>query len=312
MSEIYIVTGANSGLGLDSVRRLALMPSTKKVYMGCRSEDKALTAIASLKSVDPKKLQYLHFDASASKQDIFQIVHSINEEDEISGLLLNAGGIGHDKTKKPSGPNDVLDIHQINLIGHVQLVEILKPKMAEGCKIVFAGSEAARGVPMMMIGNPKMGDTSEWYEKQLKGNFRGFDPMAVYAKTKGFAALYFAEWARQNPKYKVWVVSPGGTSGTAALSADAVPGHFKAMMPIMMPVMKVIGVMHPLEDGTDRYIQVLAGVHDYPSGTFIASKRGTTGEMIDQATLRSGKKYGSQIKQQAAFKALSPYAMPVV
>ena len=27
MSEVYLVTGANSGLGLDSVRRLALMPS---------------------------------------------------------------------------------------------------------------------------------------------------------------------------------------------------------------------------------------------------------------------------------------------
>lgn len=312
MSEIYLVTGANSGLGLDSVRRLAMMASTKKIYMGCRTEAKANQAIASLKGlVDTSKLQYIHFDASASKKDIFRIVDSL-EGVRLSGLLLNAGGIGHDKSKKPSGPNHVLDIHQINLIGHIQLVEALKSsqKMVNGCKIVFSGSEAARGVPMMMIGKPKLGETSAWYEKQLKGEFRGFDPMAVYAKTKGFAALYFAEWARQNPEYKVWVVSPGGTSGTSALSADAVPFHFKLMMPVMMPVMKAIGVMHPLEDGTDRYIQVLTGDNQYPSGSFIASKHGTTGKVGDQTLLRSGKQYADRRRQKAAFDALAPYALP--
>lgn len=121
--------------------------------------------------------------------------------------------------------------------------------------------------------------------------------------------MYFAEWARQNPDYKVWVVSPGGTSGTSVLSADAVPAHFKVMMPVMMPVMKAIGVMHPLEDGTDRYIEALTGKNDYPSGSFVASKRGTTGKVADQTSLRSGKKYADRKKQKAAFVALYPYAV---
>ena len=72
----------------------------------------------------------------------------------------------------------------------------------------------------------------------------------------------------------------------------------------MMPLMKAIGVMHPLEDGTNRYIEALTGKNDYPSGSFIASKRGTTGKVADQTTLRSAKKYGDKNLQKAAFDAL--------
>ncbi|CAB9511368.1 short chain dehydrogenase [Seminavis robusta] len=273
MSEIYLVTGANSGLGLHSVRRIAMMPSTKKIYMGCRSENKASVAIDSIKGME-----------------------GVDRCDQAS-------------TQKPVGPNQVLDIHQINLIGHVQLVEALKPKLAQGCKIVFSGSEAARGILIMMIGTPKLGGTSDWYRNQLEGKFPGYDPMDVYAKTKGFAALYFAEWARQNPKYSVLVVSPGGTSGTSALNADAVPAHFRLMMPVMMPLLKAMGVIHNLEDGTDRYIQALTGKYDeaFQSGSFVASKRGTTGEVCDQTELRSGKMYADTVKQKVAFEALSVY-----
>jgi NAD(P)-dependent dehydrogenase (short-subunit alcohol dehydrogenase family) len=316
MSQIYLITGANGGLGLDSVRKLAILPATKMVYLACRSEDKANAAIEKLvttSNVDDNKLQYVHFDACASKADLAKITKAIDLP--LNGVILNAGGVGGDTTGEPAGVNSVLNIYQMNVIGNIQLVEVLRDakQLASGCRIVYSGSEGARGVPMMMIGDPDMGDTSEWYKQHVTGQDKEsgrYDSMSTYAEVKGVAALYWAAWARRNPSYHVLCVSPGATSGTEVLGAQAVPLHFRVMMPVMKPFMQLIGVFHSLEAGSQRYIDAVLGTEDmaqFASGTFVASRKGTTGEVCDQATLEAGSKYGDHKKQEAAFEVLAAY-----
>jgi NAD(P)-dependent dehydrogenase (short-subunit alcohol dehydrogenase family) len=316
MSQVYLVTGANGGLGLDSVRKLAILPATKTVYLACRSEDRANEAIEKLvttSNIDEDKLQYVHFDACASKTDLATITKAIDLP--LNGVILNAGGIGGDTSGKSTGVNNVLNIYQMNVIGNLQLVEILRDakQLASGCRIVYSGSEGARGVPMMMIGDPDMGDTSEWYQQHLTGQDKDsgrYDSMSTYAEVKGVAALYWAAWARRNSDYHVLCVSPGATSGTEVLGAKAVPLHFRVMMPVMKPVMQLIGVFHSLEAGSQRYIDAVLGTEgmaQFASGTFVASRKGTTGEVCDQATLEAGSKYGDHKKQEAAFEVLAAY-----
>ena len=43
----------------------------------------------------------------------------------LDGLLFNAGGLGHDTSGKPTGPNQILDMYQINILGHIHLLEAL-------------------------------------------------------------------------------------------------------------------------------------------------------------------------------------------
>jgi NAD(P)-dependent dehydrogenase (short-subunit alcohol dehydrogenase family) len=43
-SQVYLITGANGGLGLDSVSKLAILPATDGLPRLC-SEDKANAAI---------------------------------------------------------------------------------------------------------------------------------------------------------------------------------------------------------------------------------------------------------------------------
>lgn len=80
--KTYLVTGANQGLGLEAVRQLALLPQTKRVYMACRTESKALAAIKKLveenssnRGIDKNKLVFVSFDASDSKEMIAKKNH---------------------------------------------------------------------------------------------------------------------------------------------------------------------------------------------------------------------------------------------
>lgn len=318
MSKTYLVTGANSGLGLETVRQLTLLPDTKRVYMACRSEQKATAAIKQLAvvhGINTKKLQYIHFDASASSQDIVAAFTTLSGA-KLDGVVMNAGGIGHDSSGLPVAPNQVLDVHQINIIGHIQLLEMLVSQRllsAEGCRIVFSGSEGARGVPSMGVAKAVMGSEVKWYTDQLKGKYHGHDPMKAYVTTKGIGALYFAAWARRHKEYHVLTVSPGATVGTEALKADAVPKLFKVMIKVMGPVLKTAGVMHPVHEGAARYVRAVTGKKDmatFPSGTFVASKSksGATGKVGDQSKIPAGNQFGDVSKQELAFAALQDYA----
>ena len=73
--KVYLVTGANIGLGLDAVRQLALQKDTKTVYLACRTKSKAL------KAIDRAHVVVGMFDHQGAAFDV--------------GVPVKVGGIGH-------------------------------------------------------------------------------------------------------------------------------------------------------------------------------------------------------------------------
>jgi NAD(P)-dependent dehydrogenase (short-subunit alcohol dehydrogenase family) len=333
-NKIYLVTGSNIGLGLDAARQLALKEETKRVYLACRTESKALAAIASLVkdySIPKEKLVFVPFDASASKETISTKIlaallpnndpHDDNKN-KIDGLIFNAGGMGYDNSGRAIGPNKVLDMFQINLIGHIHLLDALQSNnylKPNETAVVYSGSEVARGVPVMAMSAPKLPKSLDGYKKVINGTTSSssskkqqkLDTMELYGQVKAIAALYWAAWARGNPQYYVISVSPGATHGTAIAGHKSIPKAMRAVFPAAFRVMGFLGMAHPVEVGAKRYVDAVdreGAFEQFESGSFVASAHGVSGRVKDQTKHPRGARFADIKQQDIVYNAVQAFA----
>ena len=335
MSKVYLVTGANSGLGKETVKQLAALPTTATVYLACRSFDKATRAIKDLsETVDTNKLQYLHFDASCSQAEIAKGVvtlqqgqHSDNDHTttttttrslastpaKIDGIVMNAGGWGVDSSNRPIRPNGVIEMVQINLLGHIHLLEALQRQssLQDNCRLVYSGSENARGVLFgLIVPSPRfLHSTADSIQQQLVSRT---NILLSYCAVKGLAALYFAAFARQQQQqqqYRVLTVSPGFTVGTAILEQPGAPLQLRMIPTMVKKVGLWLGIAHNVSVGARRYVEAVTGLWDerFQNGAFVASARLVSGPVCDQTELPSGQQYSDRKVQDLVYRVLRKY-----
>lgn len=310
--KVFLITGANQGLGFDAARQLSLLPETKKVYLACRSESKAVSAIDRLVSdhgILKEKLAFVLFEAADSREDITKAI-SLPKDEQFDGILFNAGGMGHDSSGQPVGPNNVVDMYQINLLGHIHLLDALKPYLIpHKTTIVVSGSEMARGLPSMGTPPPNLPCTVDEYKALMTGSkFDKFDGSREYGIVKAMAALYWAAWARQHPEFHVLTVSPGFTRGTSFGSHKSLPPVAKFFYPVLLAVTGVFGISQPLEQGAKIYVDSLTGQGDFSSatsGSFLAAADGkASGPLSDD----QGVVFKDTNVQDVVFAAVQSFA----
>ena len=301
MNKTILITGANAGIGKESARQLALVEGTEKIILGCRNETKALAAKAELESLTGKHIfEILIIDVS-SIESVQKAV--LRLQSPIDALIMNAGGMGG-KTPGAKTKDGVTHLFASNVLGHIVLLdELLSAKKLNNVAL-FAGSEAARGVPKMGMKRPKLETSSvEEFASIADGSFFGnkFDPMQAYGPVKYMAAMSLMSTARKNPDVRILSVSPGGTNGTDV--ANDMGPMMKFMMKTLGPtLMPIMGMMHKLEVGAKRFVDGIAD-EDYKSGVFYASKANVlTGKVIDQAELFTD--FGNETYQDNANAAV--------
>ncbi|KZK98327.1 SDR family NAD(P)-dependent oxidoreductase [Pseudovibrio sp. Ad26] len=281
-----LITGANTGLGREAARQLAKTSSIEKIYLACRNVAKARAAKAALEA--------------EAKRDIFEIIlMDVMDPDSVrqaisqmtapvDALILNAGGVGG---RSPNGmtAHGVTNIYAVNLLGHVVLVDEMLERQLITSTVLYAGSEAARGIPKMGVARPVLKEASV-DEFRAIADGRTFteksDPMDAYASVKLIGALWMSSMARQHPHIRFVTMSPGGTTGTNGF--DDMPFlkriFFKHVGGVLMPL---LGMMHGVEDGAKRYVDCILDPK-FKSGVFYASAgEGAVGKLTDQATLYS-------------------------
>ena len=285
MIKSVLITGANAGIGKECARQLALRKETEKIYLACRNEERAKAAKQSLEESTGKSIFEIVLMDVSNIDSVKSAVDSLKEP--IDGLVMNAGGMGG---KNPGEKNSdgVIQLFAVNVLGHVVLLnELLKAKKLTKVAL-YAGSEAARGVPAMGMKRPKLKTSSvDEFASICNGSFFGkkIDPMVAYGHVKYVAAMWMSSVARQNQDIRFITMSQGGTSGTDVM--NDLPAFMKCMFTLSLRLMHLFGLMHKLDVGAKRFVDGLTD-ESYKSGVFYASKKSVpTGPLVDQGTIFS-------------------------
>lgn len=285
MNKSILITGANSGLGKESARQLAMINETEKIYLACRNLTRAEEAKQSLeKSTGRSIFEILIMDVS-DPDSVRSVVAGM--EKPVDALIMNAGGMGgKNPLNKTSTGVTALFAH--NVLGHVVLMdELIKANKLNNIAL-YAGSEGARGVEQMGMNRPSLKTSSEdEFSAVIDGTFfsEEIDPMEAYGYVKYIAALWMSSEARKNPNLRFITMSPGFTKGTAVMN-DLPPNKRFMFKYIMLPIVAPLkGMVHKLGKGAKRFVD---GINNdsYSSGVFYASKANKlVGPVIDQSTI---------------------------
>lgn len=131
--KVYIVTGANTGVGKEVARML--YSKNAKVYVAARSEGKAKTAIDDIKATTPMStgsLVFLHLDLSDLNKVKSSAQNFLAQETKLHVLFNNAGLMGSDPlTKTTQGHEMALGV---NCIGTFLFTELLTPTLIQTAK----------------------------------------------------------------------------------------------------------------------------------------------------------------------------------
>lgn len=214
-SEVILITGANTGLGLEIVKALCNSPKPYTILVGCRTASKGETAIDEAKKLYPSTkstLSVIEINL-ASDQSIEQALDTITSTHGRIDALINNGGaqfdqeISADKMSIRAAWNASWDI---NVSGTQVLTTLAVPLLlkSSNARLIFMTSgtstlteteSTANEMLQRLNGSPPAG----W--PKSAGNLQG------YRSAKCGLNMMMREWTRilRNDGVKVWSVSPG-------------------------------------------------------------------------------------------------------
>jgi len=206
--KVFIVTGANSGLGKELTKFLGSRGA--KVFMVCRSQERAEAARQEiLKEFGDAKLEILLGDVG-TEGDVRRIWTEFSGSNKtLDGLVLNAGALLNEKKLTKDGVEVTLASHLLfgsYLFGSLAL-PMLSTSSGRRLLVTSAG--------MLQYPFPDW-DTAA----SLKGTYDG---VARYSQMKRGQVILAKRWADQTPGVKTVSVHPGWakTTGTdEAFGAD--------------------------------------------------------------------------------------------
>ena len=284
--KTILITGANTGLGKEMARQLALRGDFERIYLGCRNPEKAERAKQDLETVTGRKIFEVVIIDLEDLASVRAAVAAVGAP--LNALVMNAGGTGG-PTPAALTQDGVTEMFAQNVLGHVVLLEELLAAGLLTDVAVLVGSEAARGVPKLRIARPTFADhSSEEFASVIDGSFfqgASFDVMLAYGQVKYLGALWMGAMARMHPELRFITMSPGNTAGTDALRDQPALLRIIASRIVLPYLAPALRIGHKLDVGAERLVNAVTDA-SLQSGIFYASAASKiTGPVIDQAEI---------------------------
>jgi NAD(P)-dependent dehydrogenase (short-subunit alcohol dehydrogenase family) len=218
-----IITGANSGIGLETAAALAAAGA--HVIMACRSPERAADALALLRQRAPgAQITPMPLDLS-SLASVRRFAEDFREQHTRLDLLINNAGIlGVPFAHTVDGFESQMGT---NHLGHFALTGLLiDPLLATpGARVITVGSMGHwRAKPLAL--------------DDLHCARRTYDPFSAYCDSKLANLLFMTELGRRLQTRGAELISAGGHPGGAATSIKKTePGSFAEWrMRMMTPI----------------------------------------------------------------------------
>ena len=243
--KIYIVTGANSGVGLETTRQLVSQGG--HVVMACRrvaAGEEAAQSFAGLSgSWEVMQCDLADLASVRSFVDEFLAKH-----DRIDGLMCNAGMVN--MVNEVSLTKDGFELTMAaSFYGHFLMTELLLDTLK-------ASAPSRIGILSSVVhaGNPKNRPAIHLEDMNFKN--RAFNNFAAYGEAKLAVVLYAKELAERLEGTGVTTASihPGWARSNFGSGGNAV---IKGLMAVARPLFSVFNTSDSNEDSAQTSLHVL-------------------------------------------------------
>ena len=241
--KVIIVTGANSGIGLESVREFARKGA--EVILACRSMDKAQVALADIKNEIPStKAEIMRLDL-ASLESVRQFAEAfIARYQRLDVLLNNAGIMAVPYGKTTDGFERQFGT---NHLGHFALTGLLLD--------VILATPRARIVNVSSNGH-RFGRMD--FDNLMYKNGQDYSPMRAYGRTKLSNLLFTYELQRRfeaiNADAVAVAAHPGGSNTNLANHMED-RWYFRPIVPLLERMMQsaAMGALPSIRAAVDPF-----------------------------------------------------------
>ncbi|MCE3555027.1 SDR family oxidoreductase [Pseudonocardia sp. RS11V-5] len=195
MSEntIALVTGANKGLGRETVRRLAALRWT--VLLGSRDAGRGAATAAEL--AGEGRVEMLPIDVT-SDESVQAAAKEVEERfGRLDVLVNNAGIVGPRVEVRETGADAMREVFETNVFGPVRVTRAFLPLLER--------SEAPR-IVMVSSGLGSLAITAD--PQRVESQIRSL----TYPSSKSALNMVTAQYARALPRFRVNAADPGYTA----------------------------------------------------------------------------------------------------